>query len=80
MPKLAKQIMLSTIAPFPSSRRRGNTGQLIDRIARDLDIELVDLGSRRISAYDYEHLNRNDDFFDEGAGAALCSIPNSALV
>jgi multimeric flavodoxin WrbA len=54
--------MLSTIALFSSSRRCGNTGQLIDRIALDLNIEVVDLGSRRISAYDYEHLNRHDDF------------------
>jgi multimeric flavodoxin WrbA len=54
--------MLSTIALFSSSRRRGNTGQLIDRIALDLNIEVVDLTSQRISSYDYEHLNRNDDF------------------
>lgn len=54
--------MLSTIALFSSSRRRGNTGQFMDRIALDLNIEVVDLGSRRISAYDYDHLNRIDDF------------------
>jgi multimeric flavodoxin WrbA len=54
--------MLSTIALFSSSRRRGNTGQLIDRIALELNIEVVDLGSHRMSSYDYEHLNRNDDF------------------
>lgn len=56
--------MLSTIALFSSSRRRGNTGRLIDRIALDLNIEVVDLSSRCISAYDYEHLNRMDDFED----------------
>ncbi len=54
--------MLSTIALFSSSRRRGNTGQLIDRIALELNIEVVDLASQRISSYDYEHLNRADDF------------------
>jgi NAD(P)H-dependent FMN reductase len=54
--------MLSTIAVLSSSRRRGNTGQLIDRIALELDIEVVDLSSLRMSSYDYEHLNRNDDF------------------
>jgi multimeric flavodoxin WrbA len=54
--------MLSAIALFSSSRRRGNTGQLIDRIALELNIEVVDLASQRISSYDYEHLNRNDDF------------------
>ena len=54
--------MLSTIALLSSSRRLGNTGQLIDRIALELNIEVVDLASRRISSYDYDHLNRNDDF------------------
>jgi len=35
---------------------------LIDRIARELNIEVVDLASQRMSSYDYEHRNRNDDF------------------
>ena len=35
--------MLSTIALFSSSRRGGNTGQLIDRIASELNIEVIDL-------------------------------------
>jgi multimeric flavodoxin WrbA len=54
--------MLKTIALFSSSRRRGNTGQLIDRIASELNIEVVDLASRRMSSYDYDHRNREDDF------------------
>ena len=54
--------MLSTLALFSSSRRHGNTGQFIDRVALELDIEVVDLGSLRMSAYDYEHDNRGDDF------------------
>jgi multimeric flavodoxin WrbA len=54
--------MLSTIALFSSSRRQGNTGQLIDRIALELNIEVVDLAGQRISPYDYDHRNRNDDF------------------
>ena len=54
--------MLSTIALFSSSRRNGNTGQLMDRIARELDIDVVDLAKTRMSAYDYEHRNRSDDF------------------
>jgi multimeric flavodoxin WrbA len=54
--------MLSTIALLSSSRRLGNTGQLIDRIASDLNIEVVDLASQRMSSYDYGHLNRGDDF------------------
>jgi multimeric flavodoxin WrbA len=54
--------MLSTIALLSSSRRRGNTGRLIDRIASQLDIEVIDLAGRRISPYDYDHGNRNDEF------------------
>ncbi len=50
------------IALFASSRRHGNTGQLMDRIAAELQIEVVDLASMRMSGYDYEHRNRGDDF------------------
>lgn len=54
--------MLDTIALFSSSRRHGNTGRFIDRIASELDIEVIDLSSLRISPYDYDHRNRGDDF------------------
>ncbi len=54
--------MLSTIALFASSRRHGNTGQLMDQIAQALEIEVIDLGEKVISAYDYQHRNRGDDF------------------
>ena len=54
--------MFSTIALFSSSRRNGNTGQLMDRIASDLNIEVVSLDNLRMSAFDYQHRNRDDDF------------------
>jgi len=54
--------MADAIALFASSRRNGNTGQFLDRIAAEVDIEIVDLGSKQISQYDYEHRNRGDDF------------------
>jgi multimeric flavodoxin WrbA len=54
--------MIKGIALIGSSRRNGNTGQLMDRIAVELGIEIVDLASIRMSAYDYEHRNRDDDF------------------
>lgn len=54
--------MPKTLALFASSRRKGNTGQFIYRIAAQSDIEVVDLGTLRLSAYDYEHRNRDDDF------------------
>lgn len=54
--------MQTTIALFASSRRHGNTGQLMNLIADELQIEVVDLSEKNISAYDYEHRNRGDDF------------------
>ncbi len=54
--------MLSTIALFSSSRRLGNTGQLLDRITSLLEVEVVDLTKLRMSSFDYEHRNRGDDF------------------
>lgn len=54
--------MPSTIAIFASSRRNGNTGRLMDRIATELQTEVVDLTEKSISPFDYEHRNGNDDF------------------
>ena len=54
--------MPDAIALFSSSRRNGNTGQFLDRIAAESSLEIVDLGSMRISQYDYEHRNRGDEF------------------
>ncbi len=54
--------MPTTIALFSSGRRNGNTGRLIDRIAGELQIEVVDLAERSIAPFDYEHQNRDDDF------------------
>jgi NAD(P)H-dependent FMN reductase len=54
--------MADAIALLASSRRHGNTGTLTDRIALDLGIEVIDLAALRISAYDYQHRNRGDDF------------------
>jgi multimeric flavodoxin WrbA len=52
----------NTLALFSSSRRDGNTGRLMDRIALELHLEVVDLAALRISPYDYNHSNRDDDF------------------
>lgn len=54
--------MDNTIALFSSSRRNGNTGQFMDRMALDLNIEVVSLDNLRMSAFDYQHRNRDDDF------------------
>jgi multimeric flavodoxin WrbA len=54
--------MLSTLALIASSRADGNTGKVVARIAAALRIEVVDLATVRMSAYDYDHKNRTDDF------------------
>ncbi len=54
--------MNNAIAVFASARRNGNTGKLIDWIARELDIDIIDLSEKNISAYDYDHKNIDDDF------------------
>lgn len=54
--------MPSTIALFASARRDGNTARLLDRIAAELQVEIVDLTEKSISSFDYEHKNRDDDF------------------
>ncbi len=54
--------MRTIIALLGSSRRNGNTGRLMDSLASELGIEVVDLSEKKISAFDYEHKNRADDF------------------
>ena len=54
--------MRPAVALFASSRRHGNTGQLMDWVAGALKIEVIDLGRQTMSAFDYEHKNRGDDF------------------
>jgi multimeric flavodoxin WrbA len=54
--------MLSTIVLFASSRRHGNTGQVIDSIATELGVVVVDLSAIRMSAFDYDYAHRADDF------------------
>jgi len=34
----------------------------MDRIALELNVEVINLTRLRVSSYDYDHLNRNDDF------------------
>lgn len=54
--------MNDIVAIFGSARRDGNTGKLMDWIGGKLDIDIIDLGGKNISPYDYEHKNINDDF------------------
>jgi multimeric flavodoxin WrbA len=59
---LSRDSGLRVVALFASSRRHGNTGQLMDRVANELQIEVIDLAAKSISAFDYQHRNRQDDF------------------
>src|ERR1044072_2211521 len=59
---IEQKAMGSVIALFGSSRRHGNTGQLMDHIAAELDIDIIDLCQLRMTPYDYEHRTRGDDF------------------
>lgn len=54
--------MNTSIALFASSRRNGNTGKLIDWIASELDMGVIDISEKVISPYDYDHKNIDDDF------------------
>ncbi len=54
--------MGSTIAILGSARSQGNTRQLLDYIAGEQQMDIVDLLEVNISHYDYEHRNSSDDF------------------
>ncbi len=51
-----------SIIVFGSSRRHGFTGQLVDEVARQNQLRVIDVGDYNIAPYDYEYRNRDDDF------------------
>lgn len=53
---------MSTVIVFGSSRSFGNTRKILGEIVGQSNFELVDLNSLKISPFDYEHRNSNDDF------------------
>ncbi|MGH1440645.1 MAG: flavodoxin family protein [Cellvibrionaceae bacterium] len=54
--------MSSIITLFSSARRHGNTGKLIDNIAQNIDMEVIDLDKANIAPFDYDNKNKDDDF------------------
>lgn len=45
-----------------SSRSQGDTRMLIDRVREEIDTDFIDLNDLKISYYDYDHKNQDDDF------------------
>ena len=45
-----------------SARKNGNTTKIVDEIAKESGIDVIDLSDFNISHYDYESKNREDDF------------------
>ncbi|MCX7343320.1 MAG: NAD(P)H-dependent oxidoreductase [Proteobacteria bacterium] len=54
--------MANPIIILGSSRSHGNTRKAINQIIGKCDIPLVDLNTLSIKPYDYEYLNKSDDF------------------
>lgn len=47
-----------------SSRKNGETKKVVTELMRLSNWDLIDLTDFNISHFDYEHLNRNDDYID----------------
>ncbi|WP_310378671.1 NAD(P)H-dependent oxidoreductase [Flavobacterium sp.] len=45
-----------------SSRNNGNTTKIVNEIAKQFNIDIINLNDYQFSYYDYESKNRNDDF------------------
>jgi len=45
-----------------SARNDGDTIKVVNDLAKQLKCEVIDLNNYNFSYFDYEHLNRNDDF------------------
>lgn len=61
---LQKNISMSnkTLIIFGSARSNGNTRKVVDYIEQLVKADVVDLNEKDISYFDYDHLNRDDDF------------------
>ena len=52
-----------TIAIIGSSRKKGNTRKFLDFIISENDINVITLSELKITPFDYNHNNKDDDFF-----------------
>lgn len=53
---------MSVVVIVGSSRKDGDTTFLIDQLIDKTNWDQIDLNDYNFSYYDYEHLNRDDDF------------------
>ncbi|GAB1857842.1 hypothetical protein MHTCC0001_26790 [Flavobacteriaceae bacterium MHTCC 0001] len=53
---------MRTVIIIGSSRKNGNTKKVVDQLVKLSKWDVVDLNDFEISHFDYEHLNKNDDF------------------
>lgn len=53
---------MSTLIIQGSSRNDGDTTEMVNTLTRLSGWDLIDLNDYRIGYYDYEHLNRKDDY------------------
>ncbi|MEP6929240.1 MAG: NAD(P)H-dependent oxidoreductase, partial [Flavobacterium sp.] len=51
-----------TVIILGSSRKNGNTTKIVDQIAKESNIDVINLSDYTISYYDYESKNIDDDF------------------
>jgi len=52
----------TTAIIYGAARKEGNTRQVVDAVAQKLSADVFDVSDYKISFYDYEHNNRDDDF------------------
>ena len=55
--------MSKSVIIVGSSRKKGNTSKIIDAVANQHNIDVVNLSDYNFTYYDYESNNREDDFF-----------------
>lgn len=53
---------MKTVIIIGSSRKDGDTAQIVNSLINKSNWDLIDLNDYKIGCYDYEHRNRNDDY------------------
>ncbi|WP_346882238.1 NAD(P)H-dependent oxidoreductase [uncultured Algibacter sp.] len=53
---------MKTVIILGSSRKEGDTSKIVNKLIDKSNWDLIDLNDYKISYYDYEHQNKNDDY------------------